>query len=366
MADTTHNARLLSAIQRSRSLADRAGDTAGLLHAVQVFRDFKGPLAFNNVRPMWFTGIGISLLALAALIYWATPLWFYSWLQQMAISPFAVSVGIAATGIMMLIACGVFVGNRQSLIPDLSSYIAQRSAYAGMGLAYADNLDDVLARLQKVFSEYDRGDYSRELTYTLSGVYQGELHRLEYACHQLHFVNERVVTETVSDGKGGTKTVTKIVYDHFDRHSMTVSFPWVREITVRSDDHTQADRAQRWRPTSSDFNRVFALSGVDQISCAKFAKPVTVLHLLKMASALADVNLEFSAGGTLCLSFDNDSLLHFSVPSSLTKPDAFYQAIEAGVRLPHLVAVLGMVHKLAEQHDDNFQTHSPTLSSLEQ
>ena len=362
MEDATHNARLRQLIREVASAASADSDRETLLAAVQRIRDFKGPLRFDNRTPR-LIGILATLVFIAVMAFaqWGSAQ-AKQWLTDFTTMTYDSVLLLAGVVALITLSAGFgFIWHRRNLLPTASEDIARRSSRLTAGLtAHATPRQQLLQELSSRFGDYARGNYSRELTQALQAVYPGAVHDLHYSYLQLHYVNKRVVTTTESDGKGGTRTVTKTVYDHYDRYSLVVDFPWVEGITARTGSGSGLDFEHRYKTASTDFNKAFTLSGSSAMACAKFAKPVTVLHLLAMHRQLREMNLEFSFDGQLCISFEDKTMLDFHMPCDLYDAERFYGYIEAGARLPHLENVLALVHTLAEQHDDNFNL--PTAS----
>lgn len=367
MGNRTHNGRLLRMIEQATATAEKSTSKEGLLKAVQIVRAFKGPLEFDQTKPK-AAAIMLGALALAAiaLAIWGSPE-MKAWVAQATgVDHQLVQIGLAVFFGTSTLACFAFMGSRASLLPNLSEDIARRSSRITAGLVPVPmGNEKLLTRLLKEFGDYSRGNHSRDIKLALTSSYTGETHQLSYTYCQMHYVNKRVVTERVSDGRGGFRTKTKTVYDHFDRYSLVIDFPWVEGVSLRSNGQSAVDFEHSFETSSSDFNRAFVLTGTSTMGCVKFAKPVTVLHLLRMREQLEGLNLEFSLGGRLCLSFENSTLLDFDMSCDLASPDDFYRLINAGVRLPYLTQVLAMAHRLAEQHDDNFSLPTPTKTQTE-
>ncbi len=362
MEQATHNARLRQLIREVSSAAAPESDRETLLAAVQLIRDFNGPLRFDNRTPL-FIGVFATLLFIAVIAFaqWGSPEAKH-WLTSFATMKYDGVLLLAGVfALVTLTASFGFMWHRRNLLPTTSEDIARQSSRLTAGLiSHTTPRQRLLLDLSSHFGDYARGNYSRELTQALQAVYPGALHELYYSYFQLHYVNKRIVTTTESDGKGGRRTVTRTVYDHYDRYSLVVEFPWVEGITARTGNGSGLDFEHHYQTASTDFNKAFALSGSSTMACAKFAKPVTVLHLLAMHRQLKGMNLEFSFDGRLCISFENSNMLDFDMPCDLYDAEQFYRYIETGARLPHLEKVLELVHTLAEQHDDNFNL--PTAS----
>lgn len=356
MGTATHNARLRALLRNVDGAINPHSSKAELLAAVQQVRDFNEPLQFDNSTPKAFA-LGSLAIGAAAIAFgqWA-PFEAKAWLTRL----FGMNHGetlalLVLLALVVMIASLVFMRVRSNRLHKVSEEIARYSSWLTHGLqGIATPRDALLQRLSSDFGDYARGNYSREITCAVQAVYPGAVHALPYAYYQLHYVNRRVVTTTESDGKGGTRTVTKTVYDHYDRYSLVIDFPWVEGVTARTAGGRNLDFEHRHDTASSEFNKAFTLSGGTRMACARFAKPVTVLHLLNMHKQWRNLNLEFSWHGQLCLSFDDSSTLDFAMRCDLSSPDDFHAWIDEGVRLPYLENALAQVHTLAEQHDDNF------------
>lgn len=360
MANSTHNSRLLKVMDDTSAALEAVTTQGELLAAIKSLRDFQGPLKFDNATLWTIAGI-LMLMApgFFAIFLWGSPetrLWPTLWKTE------EYNLALLGLGMLLLISGSMFtafIRRRNRLLRLLEKAITWRSAEITNGLAPTGHSLDYL---YSQFSDYHRGNYSREIIYALEGASVGQTHLLAYFYYRLHYVNEQTVSYTESDGKGGRKRKTRKLYYDYYRYSLVIDFPWIKSLAVRASSHAMVDFPQIFEPTSSDFNRAFTLTGSDTLACARFAKPITVLTLLRLKEKLAELNLEFSAEGLLCISFDNENLLEPQMPYDFSTPEDFFKVIDAGVRLPKLVDVLTIVHELAEQHDDNF---TPPSSSAD-
>lgn len=364
MGHATHNARLRQLLRDVSGTITPVSSREQLLAAVGKVRDFNEPLHFDNTTPKRVSiGAGLLLVAVVAFANWAPPQAIRSLANLTGVHDNSLLTFTGIAAVIALVAGFGFMRYRGNLLPTLSQDIARQSSLLTADLRSIETPPQrLLQQLSSHFGDYARGNYSREITEALQAVYPGAVHPLPYRYVQLHYVNERTVTTSESDGKGGTRTVTKKVYDHYDRYSLVVDFPWVQGITARTDNSSGLDFDHRYKTASTDFNKAFTLSGNTPMDCAKFAKPVTVLHLLAMHRQLHEMNLEFSHDGHLCISFADKNMLDVHMPCDLTDAEQFYGYIEGGARLPHLEKVLALVHTLAEQHDDNFNLPTSTVA----
>ncbi len=361
MPNTSQNARLNKLLAVSEARLDRAESKDDLLEVIHEFVSYNGPLKFNYTRAWWFFGTGMLLIASTVALYgYLDSRNVASFFYQLQIDPVLFGMGSGLLGIVSAIWSLLWMKSKSDRLPALSSKIARLSSYFHNGLTYLQEDSSLtLKKLDAQFSDYWRGNYSRELIDSMQGVFTGTLRNLPYEYHRLHYINKRTEKTTVTDDQGKTKTETRVIYDHYDRYSLVIDFPWVTGVSVRSDDQSENDYPCRMDTASPDFNKAFRLTGGSEMLCAKFIKPSTVLHLLKLFNILHRPNLEFADSGKLCLSFADSDLLAFGTQYSLSSPNEFYAEISAGVDLPRLMSALQWSHALSELHDDNFTSSLP-------
>lgn len=357
--------RLAAMIDAATEATKSAKNTTDLLTIVGNFVDYKGKLQFEY-KAEWQAVLAFAALAIVALAAnYLGPWAILTWLSEAwGFTPSTCAWIIAGPSILFVTSTLSYIVRGRNLLPELSKALALRSSRITNGLEEIDTPPEALLRqLQQSFSDYARGNHSRQIQLALKGCFKGPRHTLDYHYIDLEYVDSREQTYTETNSKGETVTRSRTVYHHYRRYSVVVDFPWVQGIAVRSDQQDKIDLAHSYQTTSSAFNRTLTLSGTSAMACARFAKPVTVLHLLTMTARLRNPNLEFAADGAgLCLSFDDDNLIDFRMPGDLSNPGAFYKAVEAGIDLPALTTLLEAIHVLAEQHDDNFE--SPTSTAI--
>lgn len=366
MANTSQNAKLNKLLADSEASLATVESTADLLKVINEFASYSGSLEFDRTRAWWFFGTGLFLIASTFAFYGVVDSYtVVSFFYRLQIDPVSFGMLAGFLGIMFFGGSLAWMKSKSNRLPSLSRKITELSSHFHNGLTrLEEDPRYTLNKLDAQFADYRRGDYSRELQQSMQGVFTGPLHNLPYEYHRLHYVDKRTEETTVSDGKGGTKTQTRVVYDHYDRYSLVIDFPWVTGVSVRSDGHSQNDYPSRMDTASADFNKAFRLTGRSEMTCAKFIKPSTVLHLLKVFNVLKDPNLEFADSGKLCLSFASSDLLTFGAQYSLSSPKEFYAEIAAGIELPRLLSALQWSHALSELHDDNFAS-TPLTSRQE-
>ncbi|KTC32811.1 hypothetical protein AO265_04090 [Pseudomonas sp. ABAC61] len=316
----------------------QAQSNEDLLAIIDRLKAFKGGLQFDHAQSWVLLSLAVAsaMPALAGVVL----MWFAT-----------ACLGFASLYIWM---------SRSAALDELPKSIARQCSFLSNGLCDpGGTADERLGRLNEEFDDYDRGNDSRRIEASASGVYQGARHQLSFVFHHLHYVNSH--NKTKSDGE------SERVYEHFDRFSLVVEFPWVTGVKVRSDlASKKSTRSKVFETTSDEFNRTFSFAGDSELDCAKFATPTTLAFLLNIYRRLKKVNLEFSSQGHLCLSFDDAEVMAYKDPGTLEDLSSFYASIEQGLELPNLFPVLALVHELAELHDNNFDLPLKVAEELEQ
>ncbi|MBC3779308.1 hypothetical protein [Pseudomonas sp. SWRI99] len=362
MPNTSQNARLDKLLTASEASVERAESNTDLLKVIQEFASYNGPLEFDRTHAWWLFGASLLLIASAVALHWVGKIYSVAqFFHRLEINPYSFGMSAGLLGIVIAVWSLKWMTSKSDRLPSLSKTIARRSSCFHNELTFLkEDSTTTLKKLDEEFGDYRRGDYSRELVESIQGAFTGTLRKLPYTYRQLHFVNQREMLTTVTDEKGNTKTETRVIHDHYDRYSLVIDFPWVSGISIRSDFQTENDYSQPMDTASPDFNKAFRLTGRNEMLCAKFIKPSTVLHLLKLFDLLDSPNLEFSDSGKLCLSFESSDLFAYGAQYSLSSPNYFHAEIAAGIELPRLMSALQWSHELSELHDDNFSSLPPT------
>ncbi|MGJ7514233.1 hypothetical protein ACSFE6_07825 [Pseudomonas baetica] len=343
MSTVLHNKKLRQLIEQCDARVEAATSKADLLDVIKQLRSFGGTLAYDNSTPKLFVYGGLVLVAAAFLF-----------------------VPVIVLGIAFLIGGWLVMENRSGAIQTLSRDIIHKSSLFTHGLTERFKPGvQVLERLAGEFRDFRRGSYSRTILKTAQGVYPGAIHELSFSYQSLQYVDRETYKVSVPDGAGGTKEETRTRDLEFARFSLVLDFPWVKNVAVRGDQHRAVDLEESLDTASTEFNNAFCLTGATRMTCAVFAKPATVLHLLQLRQQLSAVNLEFSEQGRLCLGFSDPELLASAATDGFDDLQALEQQVEAGIRMPRLDLLLSWVHRLAELHDDNFARPPISLKDME-
>lgn len=317
---------LVRLLSDCRMRVAHAQSNADLLEVLDRLEVFPGGLEFDHVQSIALLVLAFASLAAALLMDdMGGMFWVF-----LALCFFSYRVSKRVSG----------------SLTDLAASIARKCLMFCHELSEFDaNAVWRLKRLDNEFTDYQRGNERerRRIVDSLQGLSQGPRHSLAYEYHHLQYVNSRRERDASGDFRA--------VYETYNRYSLVLDFPWVRDIAVRSSPLEVPLAGQPFKTDCADFNQTFVLRGNDQASCEHFATPATLSLLMELSRHLDRVNLEFSSQGRLCLSFDNDDIMAHADLGSLSDLSAFCDRIKAGIELPRLYPLLGLMHRLAELHD---------------
>lgn len=326
----------------------KCGSRDDLLKCIDDFRSYPGELTFNHKK----TTIWCILLTVVCI---PSSVIGIARAQNLGLTPFDVltygSLAVAMITLISFITLICQACSQANRIPHLSKRMLFWSASTDHGITgFGGDWDSKMSTLKNTYGDFDRG-FQRELTYGVKGVFPGDLHDLAYEYFAWKYTVKTYVPQV--DSKGKVTMVEKNT--DYNRYCLIIDFPWVKNVVVRGDGSSSFSLPRRVNTASSQFNSCFDVSGSDAITAAKFLKPTTINHLLEMARIYGSANLEFSSNGKLCFSFTNSNMMDTTFQGmTLLEPDKFHDAIVTGIRLEHLFYALHMIHRLAEQHDDNF------------
>lgn len=198
--------------------------------------------------------------------------------------------------------------------------------------------------LASLYYEFQRGNYSREVTSLHCGVSKGKTSELDYQLIQFHWVDKRIVTKHYQDEKGNWKQRKETVYDNFYRTSILVQIEFGIEVYIYNYEGTY--RGVQWKSTSTRFNDIYKVYGETEITIAKLLKPAVVLLLEKLAEDFKGLNLEFSLDNTLLISMRQTDLLDSSVKLSIKQPAVTAELLLEKAFQPQITKLLSVVDEI--------------------
>ncbi len=195
-----------------------------------------------------------------------------------------------------------------------------------------------------LYYEFQRGNYSREVTSLHCGVSKGKTSELDYQLIQFHWVDKRIVTKHYQDEKGNWKQRKETVYDNFYRTSILVQIEFGIEVYIYN--YEGIYRGVQWKSTSTRFNNIYKVYCETEIVIAKLLKPAVVLLLEKLAEDFKGLNLEFSLNNTLLISMRQTDLLDSSVKLSIKQPAVTAELLLEKALQPQITKLLSVIDEI--------------------
>ncbi|WP_025562878.1 hypothetical protein [Psychromonas sp. SP041] len=208
-------------------------------------------------------------------------------------------------------------------------------------------------KLKGQFCEFDRGNYSREISFLAEGNYDNNGCKLPYDYYSFHYVNQRTEVVVTSNGKGGTTTSTRTVYDHFHRYGIMFDHNAASSVMICSSTPL-SKLEQKFEPASLKFRKEFSVTCADQMEASKLTKPTVVLKFEEMADEFDGLNFEASENGRACLSVRNN-LMGVTRKAGLEYAISFKEEIEQNNQLKKLDKLLSFAVFINDKTDNNFK-----------
>ncbi|MDX3774861.1 hypothetical protein QE250_12095 [Chromatiaceae bacterium AAb-1] len=330
----THNSRLKQLLASLKQQTDTAGTVQDLLGIVDRAVQFNAPLQYRNQLQYSVA----ATLALAAILLLLLQHQRYLQILPSGWIGFALLI-VTATGFI------IFALHRNNSISRLSDDIFTKNVLFDNQLKPLP-AKETASQLTSAFLEFKRGNHSRKIEQLYQGYSEHEHSRFNYYFYHFHYVNKRTVTYTESNGRGGTRTRKKTVYDHYHRYGICV--PQFKHAAVMV--YNQApDKILnvRYRPASNRFNKHYRVQAADEMQAARIMKPAVVVAFEDLYPLLQRPNIEIQPDAGLCLSFNDSNLLQAKRQYSLLQPQQFRQEIAEHTPLDKLQQALHFIHHLS-------------------
>jgi len=338
-----NNKALISLLKNIKRQVSLSRSRQELDAVISELKSFSGSYQLNT-KAYWIT-FTVVLLATGLLSYW-------DWSQRQHFQQ-STWIIIAAGGALTLLSC-ITAYYPHHLMAKVSHALLQRDGLLDNNLTPVTFNGKATARqFQQRFSEFHRGNYSREIQELFKGSYQGDEYSFEYYYYHFHYVDERIVTETYTDSNGRVRTRTRREYDHYDRYGLILPFGLLRNFAVIGFSLPGAGKAT-YKPASNRFNKVFKVVAASEIEAAKAMKPTVVVAFEELSNVLSKVNFEVNDAADLCLSFADKDLIATPNKVKISEFEAFIEALEGEQEFEKLKAALSHVHYVMTKLDSNF------------
>ncbi|ELP5729268.1 hypothetical protein QTV44_002534 [Vibrio vulnificus] len=331
------NAELANLI-RLMSRQANAAVTKEEVHSVAAMaKAYDGEFRYDNKPMYWLSVTGVMTFAL--LYYWFNQRYYSLGVNQYIYLSLCVLIAVVPL---------LLVFSRRNAISSLSTTLFRKDCLLDNQIEKIEAKGALCNRLLKGFIEFDRGNYSN----SIAELYRTtSLSDRQYHFYRYHYIDREVRTRIVSDGKGGTKTVTETVYHHYDRYGLVFEINLARGLAVISSGHVP--RAVRYRPASIAFTKMFSIGALTEHDAAKLVPPTLQLALLEVGNRFKGFNIDINADGLLCMSF-NEDVLAASPKTDLTEPEKYFDELTGTTKLPLLKELLAFYDTLVDEWTDKF------------
>lgn len=338
-----NNKALIELLKRIKAQALSSRTRENLDAVINDLKTFSGSYQFR-MKAYWIT-FSVLLLATAGLTYWDWSQW-----QRFQQSTWI----ILGVGCVLTLVAGITAFYPGRLMAKASHALLQRDGLLDNDLSPAVFEGRTASNeFQQRFSEFNRGNYKREIYALYDGSYSGSEYSFQYQYYHFHYVDERIVTETYTNSKGEVRTRRKKVYDHYDRYGLVLPFGLLRNVAVVGFSFPGAGK-ETYKPASNRFNKEFNVVAASELEAAKAMKPTVVIAFEEFSEILSQVNFEVNEAGDLCLSFADKDLIATTKDAKICDYEAFIEALEDKQEFAKLKASLDFIHYVMTKLDSNF------------
>jgi hypothetical protein len=246
--------------------------------------------------------------------------------------------------IVGFISCIAIVVSHKTKLTKLSSLFRDET------LKHLYNMTDCsgqfLQDVQHKFVDFQRGNYSRDVEWGTEIDFNSDTGLIRASVVYHHYVDRRTETYTESDGKGGTRTRTRTVYDHFYRQG--VILPPINQVRalVMSSSRLTKKWSQSFMPASREFEKRFYIQADSQFGAAKFLEPTVVIACEQLAKKLTNLTIEFAADGSVLINQHKTNLLEPAMDYDITQPEKFKQELLNDTSLYTVNSIFGFVNQI--------------------
>ncbi len=276
---------------------------------------------------------------LSAVVYW-----FYLEQQGSYYRYSELDFGIFIICIVGLISALAIYFSRRTKLKKVSTLIRDETLKHLYNMRSCDAA--FLNNAENKFVDFNRGNHSQDVEWGKEIDFHSDNGLIRASVVYHHYVDRRTETYTESDGKGGTRTRTRTVYDHYYRQG--VIFPPINKTThlVLSESRLSKQWQQSFMPASREFEKSFRVQADSQFDAAKFLEPVVVIACEQLSRKLKNVTIEFAHDGSLLINQHNTNLLNPEMEYDITTPEKFKQELLNDTSLFTVNSIFGFVNQL--------------------
>ncbi|WP_299568817.1 DUF3137 domain-containing protein [uncultured Shewanella sp.] len=330
-----NNKALSQFLTQLKSQVSRSESIDVVKSALDKAIDYPNQLRYNNTN---------LYIGMAAAIFAAIGYWFYLEQQGRYYRYSDIDFGVFIFCIISLVvAIYIFVARRKK-VDKVSRLLRDET------LKHLYNMTDCqqqfLNNAENKFVDFKRGNYSQDLEWGKEIDFHSDLGLIRASVVYHHYVDRRTETYTESDGKGGTRTRTRTVYDHYYRQG--VILPPLNKTThlVISESRLSKQWSQSFMPASREFEKNFRVQANSQFDAAKFLEPAVVVACEQLGNKLKNLTIEFAHDGSVLINQHNTNLLNPAMDHDITNPAEFKEELLNDTSLFTVNSIFGFVNQI--------------------
>ncbi|WP_394496496.1 hypothetical protein [Shewanella sp. ENK2] len=330
-----NNQSLSQFLKQLKSQVSHSSSIDVIKDALDTAIHYPNKLSYNNTN--LFIVIAIALFSGIGYWFYLEQLTYYYRYTDLDYAVFAVCI------ITLIIPIWQFF-NRRSQIKKVSTLIRDET------LKHLYNMRDCdgsfLKDAENKFVDFNRGNYSQKVEWGKEIDFHAESGLIRASVVYHHYVDRRTETYTESDGKGGTRTRTRTVYDHYYRQGVII--PPINKTThlVMSESRLSKRWSQRFMPASREFEKAFHVQAQSEFDAAKFLEPAVVVACEQLNNKLKNLTIEFAHDGSLLINQHNTNLLNPAMDYDITEPEKFKQELLNDTSLFTVNSIFGFVNQI--------------------
>lgn len=330
-----HNKQLSNFINQSQSTIENSTNSQELVDIIEKSRIFNGNFKYNHKDILIYISIAVLCWIISILLLITHNHDF--WLATLLISTFAIAAITKA------------FFKRGKNINELADAIFWKDLYFDNHITDSKDAHYSITALKERFNDFHRGNYSQSIPTLVKGHYESQNKAYDYYYFNFHYVDERIVESTDSDGK---KTEEK-VYDHYDRYGIILPYTIAENVRIIENNKLFGQNKSDYEPASLSFRKLFLVKTNDTFQASKLLSPSMVEYLEALPNNYNNIVLELKAN-ELLLSFTNKDTLASKREYNFNQLDKFLAEIRDVKKLPRLTHLHSVCDFFIQNTQNNF------------
>lgn len=330
-----HNKKLSQFIKQAQTTIDHATEPKELLSVIEQAKVFNGNFKYNNKDILIYLAcsIGIALFSYLMLSIFSGDFW-----------------------ILIIIGCVIaffyiirMIFQRRNSIHGLADAIFWRDVYFDNNLQNCSDEYYNIQALKSRFHDFRRGNYSQSINQLLQSHYKNNEQQFDFYYFNFHYVNERIVEKTNSDGK----RVQEKVYDHYDRYGFIVPSNVAQDVHIIQNSKLIGHNKGDYEPASMNFRKLFYVKTSDVFQASKLLTPSIVELIESLPDHFQNLTIEFNEDEFL-FSFTDQNTIAANRQYGFSTLEQFSEEIAKTDQLPRLTKFHTICNQFIRATQNNF------------